>query len=197
MKVGKISLPKQVGGRGSGGGKGGNGGNGGTGHGGSSGNGGRGSGSGGDGEEGDWEASLFAIYCQKIASKTSSTSSPSPSSSPKPPPLVVLPDTPIPFVSNNCLHLSPSHLKDFYQQHQQLQKKVEIFWTLRSCFAEIIESFVLLDRLLSVREKEEEEREKKKERGEDGERVVYELVRVFDAAISPRAVALVGIRSPS
>ena len=202
LKVGKISLPKQGGGgKGQSGGKGSGGGKcGGKGSGGGK-CGGKGSGgsSDKDGEtpkkdEKEEEASLFAIYCEKIASKNSNSTplpTPPPTSSPKPPPLLVLPDTPTPALSNNTLQISPSHLQDFYHQHHHLQKQVEVFWTLRSCFAEMVESFVLLDRLLSVREREKEERERREERGE----VVYNLVRVFDASISPRAIALLGVRS--
>lgn len=68
-----------------------------------------------------------------------------------------------------------------------LQDLVGPFYSLRAVLASVIETYVLLDRLLYVKEQAEKTGAK--------ERITVELVPLFEPSISPRNMAIIAHRS--
>ena len=81
-------------------------------------------------------------------------------------------------------HTIESHLNEYYCKFQpndkQVIKEVEVCWFFRSLIGPVIEHYILLDRLLFLRQ--------------DPRIEVAYLTRVFDMAISPRGNVIVAIK---
>lgn len=75
--------------------------------------------------------------------------------------------------------LSDRYLTDFYNSHECYWKKMVLFYLLRLCLAQVVETIILLDRLLYLYE--------------NGYKNAF-LVKLFDSTISPRCNAIVAIR---
>lgn len=81
---------------------------------------------------------------------------------------------------NNLTEISTESIEMIENEYKNGQKYLELFYLLRMTFAPILETLILLDRLLYL-----------KENGYDRS---Y-LVELFDAVISPRCYAIVAIKS--
>lgn len=88
-------------------------------------------------------------------------------------------------MADETLHLNlyeslPSaYLKDFCKDIDLQWKKLVLFYLLRLCLAQVIESVILLDRLLFL--------------CENGFKEVF-LVKLFDPVLSPRCHSIVALR---
>lgn len=77
-------------------------------------------------------------------------------------------------------HISLESIEKIEEEYRSGQKYLELFYLLRMTFAPILETLILLDRLLYLKE--------------NGYEKSY-LVELFDAVISPRCYAIVAIKS--
>ncbi|KAG0588649.1 hypothetical protein KC19_2G259300 [Ceratodon purpureus] len=89
----------------------------------------------------------------------------------------------------HLLPLPPSLLRSAWREVSPDQDLVAPFYSLRAVLAPVIESYILLDRLLYLKEQAELVTGK--------ERISAELVPLFDPAISPRNMAIIAHRSSS
>lgn len=80
-------------------------------------------------------------------------------------------------------HLSDDQLMDFHQQHSTAESFLHIYYLTRQAVGSAVETVILLDRILYLKELEER-----------GALFSSRLVRFFDEVISPRCYGLVAIK---
>ncbi|KAJ7548939.1 hypothetical protein O6H91_07G033800 [Diphasiastrum complanatum] len=79
-------------------------------------------------------------------------------------------------------------LVSIWEEIEPYMALVGVFWSLRAVLAPVLESYILLDRLLFLKE------QALKANNEDRETIISQLVPLFDPLVSPRNMAIVAMR---
>tara|TARA_R110002050_G_scaffold166540_1_gene297095 strand:+ start:1462 stop:2631 length:1170 start_codon:yes stop_codon:yes gene_type:complete len=79
---------------------------------------------------------------------------------------------------DGTLRVCHSYLDGYFEKNSALRRRVMFYWTLRNCFGEAIESLLLIDRAVNMRE----------------QGVNAHLAPIFAPSLSPRQIALIAWR---
>lgn len=86
-------------------------------------------------------------------------------------------------IDSNKLAMDEKSLEDFQSLHAHHQQTLNLFYLMRMCLSPVVESLILLDRLMFLAEN-----------GFCNQLGEAFLVRMFDSVVSPRCMALIAFR---